>query len=176
MEYLVIIDMQNDFIDGSLGTGEAVAIVPDVVKLIENWKGGSIFVTKDTHQPEYLSTLEGVKLPVIHCVRDTDGWELNPQIQAALETKKSTRVVMIDKPTFGSECLVDVIKALVKEGDQIILAGLCTDICVVSNALLLRAALPDTVIRVIGSCCAGVTPATHDAALQVMGMCQIDVE
>lgn len=171
---LVVIDMQNDFIDGALGTGEAQQIVGRVAKKIECHEGGRIFATRDTHGKNYLETSEGRYLPVPHCIKGTKGWEIRPEIAEQLSRKEAE---VIDKPTFGSEALAGRLYELAeKEELEIQLVGLCTDICVVSNALLLKAKLPETVIRVDPSCCAGVTPESHDAALLTMKMCQIEVE
>lgn len=171
---LVVIDMQNDFIDGALGTGEAQQIVGKVVEKIECHEGGRIFATRDTHGENYLETSEGRYLPVPHCIKGTEGWEIRPEIAERLSRKGAE---VIDKPAFGSEALAERLYELAeKEETEIELVGLCTDICVVSNALLLKAKLPETVIRVDASCCAGVTPESHDAALLTMKMCQIEVE
>lgn len=171
--FLVVVDMQNDFVDGALGSAEAVAIVPNVVDKIKNFDG-KIFVTLDTHFDNYMETAEGKKLPVSHCIKGTAGWELNPEVAKALEGKKHT---VVEKLTFGS---VDLPK-LMKEaaGEEVFsaeLIGLCTDICVVSNALLLKAYYPEYNIAVDASCCAGVTPKSHNEALATMGMCQIDIK
>lgn len=167
---LVVVDMQKDFVDGSLGTKEAVQIVPEVVKAIQDPSYDAIYVTLDTHPEDYLSTFEGKHLPVSHCIRNTEGWQLDKDVAQALQDKKP---VIIEKPTFGSMALVQHLTAM--HPDEIVLTGLCTDICVISNALLLRAALYETKISVIAKACAGVTPAKHEAALEVMRSCQIDV-
>ena len=169
---LIVVDMQKDFVDGALGTPEAVAIVPAVCEKIRQFDG-DIFVTYDTHPADYLSTAEGQKLPVVHCVEDTPGWQLDVNVAAALEGKAYTA---LRKPTFGSTDLPFFISNLVGEEKlSITLIGLCTDICVVSNALLLKAHFPEQKIAVDAACCAGVTPTSHDAALQTMAMCQIDI-
>lgn len=174
MNYLIVVDMQNDFVTGALGTAEAKAIIPyaarRVMKALE--KGEEIIFTRDTHSPNYLETQEGRNLPVVHCVKGTTGWELHPKIAAALKD-----AVVIDKPTFGSKELAEKL-ALLAELDEleITLVGLCTDICVVSNALLVKAFLPETTVRVIADCCAGVTPESHKAALDTMRMCQIQIQ
>lgn len=161
---LIVVDMQNDFIDGALGTKEAVAIVPFVKAKIREYqeRGDEIIFTRDTHQADYLSTPEGKKLPVEHCIEGTHGW----QIAEGLEVSGCS---YIDKPTFGWTHWNE------RTFDEIELIGLCTDICVVSNALILKATFPEAKIMVDASCCAGVTPATHAAALETMKMCQIDV-
>lgn len=169
---LVVVDMQNDFIDGSLGTAEAQAIVPLVAQKMKSYDKADIYVTRDTHGENYLETAEGRKLPVVHCVKGTKGWQLHPEIEAAADESH-----IIDKPTFGSMDLMEVLrKENEKEPLQIELVGLCTDICVVSNALLLKAALPENTIRVDAGCCAGVTPESHRAALATMEKCQIEIE
>lgn len=181
MKILVVVDMQNDFIDGSLGTDEAKKIVPAVVNKINSFDG-DIYATKDTHYDDYLTTPEGIKLPVEHCIRDTSGWEINNEVEAALSSysiKLDNMLTYVLKPTFGSTDLVYLIEEYLEEYEEkdlyIELIGLCTDICVVSNALLLKAHFPEAQIRVDSSCCAGVTPETHEAALTTMRMCQIDV-
>ena len=169
---LVVVDMQKDFVDGALGTKEAVEIVPNVVEKINSFDG-EIFVTYDTHFENYMQSAEGKKLPVAHCIKGTDGWQLDKNVQSALEKKCYTAV---EKLTFGSVNLPELIKNIV--GDEkftIELIGLCTDICVVSNALLLKANFPECEITVDSKCCAGVTPKTHEDALSTMKMCQINV-
>ena len=168
---LLVIDMQNDFINGSLGTREAEAIVDKVVEEIEKYPTEDVFATRDTHSENYLETQEGRNLPVVHCVKGTYGWQLNDKIAAALGDAE-----VIDKPTFGSVELAEKLAAMAKEEPlEITLVGLCTDICVVSNALLIKAYLPETPLKVIAECCAGVTPQSHSAALQTMRMCQVAV-
>ncbi|GFI04810.1 MAG: cysteine hydrolase [Lachnospiraceae bacterium] len=170
---LVVIDMQNDFIDGALGTLEAQAIVGDVVRKIQGYKGQKVFATRDTHEENYLETSEGRHLPVPHCIRGTKGWEIRQEVARALE---EVGAEVIDKPAFGSEALGERLRKLAqKEEMEIELVGLCTDICVVSNALLIKAKIPETPIKVDASCCAGVTPESHDAALLTMKMCQIEL-
>lgn len=169
--YLVVIDMQKDFIDGALGSEMAQRIVPEVIRKIGEYKPGNIYATRDTHFENYLDTLEGKKLPVTHCIKESEGWQIHPEVSAAMPEAK-----IFDKYTFGSEQLAQELYQRSLAGEmEIELAGLCTDICVVSNALLLRAKLPGTVIRVDPKCCAGVTEETHKAALQTMKMCQIDI-
>ena len=171
---LVVIDMQKDFVDGALGTAEAVAIVDNVVKEMKK-DYDVVYLTKDTHQENYLETQEGKNLPVVHCVENTDGWQFDRKIEKAY--KKLKNAVVFNKPTFGSEKLAEEIKRLHEEEgiESITMVGLCTDICVVSNALLLKAAEPEIEIRCLADCCAGVTPASHQAALTTMKMCQISV-
>ncbi len=165
---LIVVDMQNDFIDGTLGTKEAQAIVPNVKKKIEEYKarGDGIIFTRDTHFEDYLKTNEGKHLPVEHCIRKTHGWE----IADVLVVDGSD---IIDKPTFGYMYWDSHIG--LEEAEEIELIGLCTDICVVSNALILKATFPEINITVDASCCAGVTPESHQAALTTMKMCQINV-
>ena len=169
---LVVVDMQNDFIDGSLGTEEARNIVEPVCEKIIEF-GGQIFVTQDTHSDNYLETLEGRHLPVEHCIANTEGWLINSFIRNAL---KSKNYAFIEKETFGSMKLVDKIAKILDKGvkGSIEIVGLCSDICVVSNALMLSA-FPNTEITVDASCCAGVTPEKHQAAMEVMKSCQINV-
>ncbi len=171
-KFLVVVDMQKDFVDGSLGTKEAQKIVQKVCDKIKNFDG-EIIVTFDTHAENYLETAEGKNLPVKHCIRGTDGFELNESVKLALESKEYTAV---EKPTFGSVDLPSVIKEKAKGEDFTVeLIGLCTDICVVSNALLIKASFPEIEISVDSSCCAGVTVESHDAALTTMRSCQINV-
>ena len=172
-KFLIVVDMQKDFVDGALGTKEAVAIVPYVVKKINEFDG-EIIVTYDTHFEDYMETSEGKNLPVPHCIKDTDGWQLDENIAKALEGKEYTTV---EKITFGSVDLPDFIEEKTEgENFSAELVGLCTDICVVSNALVLKANFPEAEISVDSSCCAGVTPETHEAALTTMKMCQITVK
>lgn len=172
-KFLVVVDMQKDFVDGALGTAEAEAIVPAVCKKIRDFCG-EIFVTFDTHTEDYLGSAEGKKLPVVHCVKNTDGWMLDKRVAAALKGKE---YVPVEKPTFGSVRLPRLIKEQADGEDaEIELIGLCTDICVVSNALLLKAYFPEVPIAVDAACCAGVTPEAHNAALATMKSCQIDIE
>ena len=176
---LIVVDMQNDFITGSLGTKEAVGIVPEVLKKIREYDINDIYVTRDTHQADYLSTNEGRHLPVEHCIENSWGWELQDDVKNAVKG-----AVIVDKPTFGSTKLAAMLSRVYDElpasaNDtkelSIELIGLCTDICVVSNALLLKAQMPEITIRVDSNCCAGVTPESHEAALTTMRMCQIEI-
>ncbi|WP_461812177.1 cysteine hydrolase family protein [Faecalimonas sp.] len=170
MNILVVVDMQNDFIDGTLGTEEAVKIVPKVIERIKTFDG-KIWATRDTHEENYLETQEGRKLPIKHCIRNTEGWKINREIQELLLEAP------IDKGTFGSRELIVVLQKYAQEEklDSITLVGLCTDICVISNAILLKTYFPETAIIVDASCCAGVTPQSHQQALETMKMCQIEV-
>ncbi len=170
---LIVVDMQNDFIDGALGTKEAAAIVPAVVDEIQRFKadGSLVLYTRDTHHDDYLNTQEGKKLPVVHCLEGTEGWKLRTEIQALADGAE-----VFDKPTFGSVQLAQYVCELAtRQGgvDLIELVGLCTDICVIANAMLLKAFLPETEIAVKADCCAGVTPQSHNNALEAMKMCQI---
>lgn len=169
---LIVVDMQNDFVDGALGTQEAVEIVGSVVSKIAGFDG-RILATLDTHHSDYLNTAEGKKLPVPHCIGGTQGWLLNGKVLYALSEKDYKT---IEKPTFGSTQLVEELRRIREQEEiEVELIGLCTDICVVSNALLLKAHFPEMRISVDASCCAGVTPGTHQAALETMKMCQIDI-
>ena len=173
---LVVVDMQKDFVDGALGTKEAVAIVDNVVAKIEAFDG-DIIATYDTHFEDYMDSAEGKKLPVVHCVKDTEGWQLDAKVQAALD-KKGFRAVQ--KPSFGSTILPEIIDEEYDDDDseedlEIEIIGLCTDICVISNALILKAHYPEISIKVTENCCAGVTPEKHAAAIEVMKSCQIDI-
>ncbi|MGN1167706.1 MAG: cysteine hydrolase family protein [Lachnospiraceae bacterium] len=172
MKVLVVIDMQNDFIDGALGTKEAERIVPNVVKKIKEFDG-LILATRDTHEENYLDTQEGKNLPVKHCIRNTDGWNIRPEIAEFL------REAPIDKVTFGSVELGNLLKDYHEKKESvesITLVGLCTDICVISNAMIIKANLPEVPVIVDASCCAGVTPESHKQALEAMKMCQIEIE
>lgn len=169
---LIVVDMQKDFVDGTLGSEEAVAIVDKAVEKIENFDG-DIIVTYDTHSQNYMETQEGKNLPVPHCIKGSDGWKLDSKVQTAVDKKKYK---VIEKPTFGSTELTEYIKTTYNpEEIEIELIGLCTDICVVSNAILLKANFLETKVSVDASCCAGVTVESHNAALTTMKMCQINV-
>lgn len=169
MKILIVVDMQKDFIDGALGTAEAVAIVPNVIEKIKEYESSDSLVvyTKDTHFEGYMDTREGRHLPVPHCIKGTAGHEIPDEILRGHD-------LIIEKPTFGSTELVSYLEKI--EFDEIELIGLCTDICVVSNALLIKARFPEREVSVDSSCCAGVTPATHEAALTTMKMCQINIK
>ena len=164
---LVVVDMQNDFIDGALGTPEAVAIVPYVKHLIESFDGKVLF-TRDTHFADYLNTQEGKNLPVKHCIKDTVGWQIHPELESLRKTDA------IDKLTFGSSVLPEI---LAKEDniESITFIGLCTDICVISNAMVIKAFFPEVPLYVDAKACAGVTPQSHKNALEAMKMCQITI-
>lgn len=166
---LIVVDMQNDFINGALGTKEAQAILPNVKKKIEEYlkAGKEVVFTRDTHEANYLQTQEGKNLPVEHCIKDTHGWAISSE----LDTRNSA---IIDKTTFGSVTLMSVITNNYPDA-EFELVGLCTDICVISNALMLKAFLPEAKISVDAACCAGVTPETHKNALEAMKICQINI-
>ncbi len=167
---LAVIDMQNDFIDGALGTPEAQEIVGRVAEVIQAFDGEVVY-TRDTHSEDYLTTQEGKKLPVPHCIKETKGWEICDTLKA-LQTE-NTRI--FDKPVFGS---VELAQYLSKIPDltSVTMVGLCTDICVISNAMVIRAFLPEVEVRVLADACAGVTPESHKNALDAMKMCQVTVE
>lgn len=168
MKFLIVVDMQRDFIDGALGTKEAQMIVPKVKAKVEDYiqKGYTVVFTRDTHHSEYLFTQEGRKLPVEHCIINTDGWQICDELKPYAEH-------VFDKITFGH---YDLPKYLpVGQNDEIELCGLCTDICVISNAMLMKSVYTENPIIVDASCCAGVTPETHKNALEAMKMCQIEI-
>ncbi|MEG2039195.1 MAG: isochorismatase family cysteine hydrolase [Oscillospiraceae bacterium] len=168
MKTLIVIDMQNDFIDGSLGTPEAQIIVPKVKNKIDEYikNNDKVIFTRDTHFEEYLNTQEGKNLPIKHCIKGTNGWNITSKFDS-IEDK----CTVIDKLTFGSSEL----PAFIDKTDEIEMVGLCTDICVISNAMILKAFFPEIKISVVSSCCAGVTPKTHENALVAMKMCQINI-
>lgn len=166
---IVVIDMQNDFIDGALGTKEAQAMLPHLVAKLEREKDALLIFTQDTHSKNYMETQEGRNLPVLHCIKPEKGWEIAPSLQPFV--KKAAAV--IEKPAFGS---LELPKAVAKlQPDEVELVGLYTDICVISNAMILKTAFPELPVAVDASCCAGVTPTSHDNALQAMKMCQVDI-
>lgn len=167
MKYLIIVDMQNDFITGSLGSAHAAAIVPNVVEKLKHFDGQTIF-TRDTHGADYMDTQEGMKLPVKHCIKDTDGWQICDELAPYTQ-------LVIDKVTFGSVELPQIMKLFDEPIEEIELCGLCTDICVISNAMILKAAFPEAKITVDASCCAGVTMESHNTALNAMKAVQIEV-
>lgn len=167
---LVVVDMQNDFIDGALGTKEAVAIVPRVKEKIEHFEGVVLY-TRDTHTENYMETQEGKNLPVPHCIKGTKGWEISPQLEELRKTKA------IDKVTFGSVELPKKLMELNEENpmESITFVGLCTDICVISNVMVTKTFLPEVQLMVDAACCAGVTPESHKNALEAMKVCQVKV-
>lgn len=170
MKLLIVVDMQNDFIDGALGTKEAVAIVPAVKAKIEEYRSmnNQVVFTYDTHQSNYLETQEGKNLPVVHCVENTEGWQISDKLEVA-QSK------VFKKPSFGSLELAEYV-ATISDLEEIELVGLCTDICVISNAFILKAKLPEVKISIDSKCCAGVSPESHLNALNAMKMCQINVK
>lgn len=171
-DILIVVDMQKDFVDGSLGTQEAQQIVERVEEKIRQFEGRVLY-TKDTHESDYLETQEGARLPVEHCIRGTKGWELVPEIEALCQPDNP----VIEKPTFGSSELITLLERWHEEKPirSFTIVGLCTDICVISNALLIKAYFPEIPIAVDASCCAGVTPESHQRALDAMRVCQIDI-
>lgn len=170
-DYLIVVDMQNDFIDGALGTAEAQAIVGNVAERIKNFDGRVIF-TRDSHSENYMETQEGSNLPVPHCIKGTTGWEIRAELEA-LRTEPA-----VDKPAFGSVALAHMLarENVVEPIDSVTLIGLCTDICVISNAMIIKSCLPEVPVIVDAACCAGVTPESHKNALAAMKMCQIKIE
>lgn len=175
---LVVVDMQNDFITGPLGNGECRAVVPKVVDLIKNGKYDRVIYTADTHNEEYLKTNEGKHLPVEHCIRGTKGWEIVPEIRELHKEEDSANVFL--KRTFGSLGLAGYLEEaweeeIITEDTQIDFCGVCTGICVISNAMLTKAAVPEANIRVIADACACVTPESHERALAAMEMCHIEI-
>lgn len=167
---LVVVDMQNDFINGTLGTPEAQSIVDKVVEKIKLYQlvGAKVILTRDTHHENYLQTSEGKKLPVKHCIEGTEGWQVHPKIWECVD---GYRFEMLNKPSFGSPGIPSMLRGY----DEIEFVGVCTDICVISNVLLAKAHFPEKEISVDASCCAGVTPEKHKAALEIMKSCQIEV-
>ena len=168
MKFLIVVDMQNDFITGALGSKDAEAIVPRVTKKVQEFDGKVIF-TMDTHGENYLETQEGKKLPVAHCIKGTDGWQIADALSPYAET-------VVEKPTFGSTALPELILSFGEEIEEIELCGLCTDICVISNAMLLKAAFPEARITVDGTTSAGTTPESHNTALAAMRAVQIEIK
>ena len=164
MKYLIVVDMQNDFITGTLGSKLAEAIVPNVVEKVKNFDGKVIF-TRDTHFADYMQTQEGKNLPVEHCIKDTDGWQICDELKPYVNE-------IVDKITFGS---VDL-PQMITDADEIELCGLCTDICVISNAMILKATFPEVKITVDSNCCAGVSVVSHNTALNAMKAVQIEVK
>lgn len=168
---LIVVDMQNDFIDMALGTKEAVLSVQPVIDLINDEQFDTVIATMDTHGTDYMETYEGKHLPVIHCVKGTEGWQINASVNEAL---KKRNALIIEKPTFGSEKLIELLKN--EKPGSLTFCGLCTDICVISNCLMARAALNGTPMAVVKNACAGVTPAKHEAALDVLASCQFEIK
>lgn len=175
LNYLIVVDMQNDFVSGALGTREALEIVPCAADRVETGLrlGEAVIFTRDTHGTGYLDTQEGKRLPVPHCIQGTDGWQIVPRL-----AKYAAGRTVLDKPSFGSRTLGELLAEENKREriGKVTLVGLCTDICVISNALLVKAFLPETEVVVDAACCAGVTPQSHKNALEAMKMCQISIE
>ncbi len=172
-KFLIVTDMQKDFVDGALGSEEAVSIVPAVCEKIENFDGG-IIATLDTHGSDYMDTREGRFLPVPHCIKGTPGWQIDKNVEKALSKRKHT---LLEKETFGSVKLPDLLKAMSSGEDfEVHVIGLCTDICVVSNAMLVKARFPEADLFVDAKCCAGVSPESHRASLATMKSCQMIIE
>lgn len=180
VDILIVVDMQNDFVTGALGTPEAQAIVPKVVEKIKNWEGDVLY-TRDTHHENYLKTQEGRHLPVEHCLQGTWGWQFVDEVDATISDEDMVEATPIyDKHSFGSYYLMEDLRGTLlpqsdTEVNSITLVGLCTDICVISNAMLCKTALPEVPVIVDASCCAGVTPESHKNALAAMKMCQIEI-
>ena len=172
MKVLIVVDMQNDFVDGVLGSKEAVSMIDTAVETINSFDG-KVFYTQDTHGEDYLDTEEGRHLPVVHCIKGSEGWKIHPKIEKTLLLKGATG---IEKSTFGSEKLMGIIEKEVPEVESITLIGICTDICVISNAMLAKAHFQNTPVNVISSACAGVTPESHENALAAMKMCHIEIQ
>ncbi len=170
MKYLVVVDMQNDFIDGVLGTKEALEIVPNVIRKIQNFDGDVLF-TQDTHTENYMNTQEGKNLPVPHCVKGTKGWDLSPEIAKFRDERGAPTFL---KPSFGSVGLPAYIRDR-QDAESIELVGLCTDVCVIMNAMILKANFTEVPVTVDASCCAGITPEGHQTALSAMKSCQIHI-
>ena len=174
MKALIVVDVQNDFISGALGTAEAQEMLPRLVEKVRHFDG-AVFMTQDTHGQDYLQTQEGKRLPIPHCIKGTEGWEFPAALEAL---RKEKNAAVFEKPCFGSTRLVEELVKLYTDGtlESVELVGICTDICVVSNALMLKAALPELPLHLDAACCAGVTVQKHEAALDVMESCQIIVE
>lgn len=167
---LIAVDLQNDFVSMALGTPEAQAIIPAAAEMIRDSRYDTVIATMDTHGENYMETAEGKHLPVVHCVRGTEGWQFDPVIAEALKERNAR---IIEKPTFGSTELADLLEK--EQPESVTLIGLCTDICVISNALLVKSRLYETPVMCAEKACAGVTPALHNQALAVMKSCQIDI-
>lgn len=173
MKVLIVIDMQNDFTTGVLGNPETAAVTDNVVRAVEefrkNEKDGQIIATLDTHFENYMDTQEGKNLPVQHCIKGTDGWKLVPEVEKAL----GEDCLIVEKNTFGA---IDLPDKIGKGVEEFIIMGVCTDICVISNAMILKAAFPEIPVRIKSDCCAGVTPESHENALNAMKVCQMIIE
>ena len=181
MKVLIIVDVQKDFIDGTLGTNEAVLIVDGIVKRVKTSYNELILFTQDTHGNDYLKTDEGQKLPVVHCIEGTQGWQINELVKEAWQNNKNTIVIneisenTFKKHTFGSIELANFLKSMEDKVTEIEMLGICTDICVISNAIILKNSMPTTKISINSSLCAGTSPKSHAEALNIMKMCHIDI-
>lgn len=171
---LVIVDMQNDFIDGALGNAGCKAAVSEVLQLVESGTYDCFLMTQDTHFNDYLETMEGKKLPVTHCVRGTEGWKIHPEIETAVKNR-NVKVIYHEKSTFGSMALADCLRKELADCDEIDFCGVCTGICVISNVLIAKAAVPEKIIAVVEKACACVTPKSHQTAIEAMKTCQVDI-
>ncbi|MCL2397742.1 MAG: cysteine hydrolase [Defluviitaleaceae bacterium] len=180
-DVLIVVDMQKDFIDGTLGTNEALAVVANAAARISCGRGELVLFTQDTHGDDYLDTPEGKKLPVTHCIKGTVGWEIDSAVRDAWHNNPDTIIVpdvpknTFTKSVFGSTALVEFLVARQNEINTIEILGICTDICVISNAIMIKNTMPHIPISVNANCCAGVTPQSHQQALNVMAMCHIDI-
>lgn len=174
MNVLIVVDMQNDFIDGALGTPEAQAIVDKVVEKVKGWDG-KLILTMDTHGADYLNTQEGKNLPVPHCIKGELGHAITQKLFNAVSERYADTAI-VPKRTFGGVSVVQALHDCGKQLESITLVGLCTDICVISNAMLIKAFFPEVPITVDAACCAGVTPESHKNAIAAMKMCQIGIE
>lgn len=177
---LVVIDMQRDFTTGCLGNAECAAVIPEVVKVIKSGEYDKVFVTKDTHQTNYMSTQEGQRLPVPHCIENTEGWEIQDEVwKACIETYSGRELITVCKPTFGSLDLGKLLQSYVKSNDgeecEIHFVGVCTGICVISNVMIAKASVPEVSVCVIEKACACVTPESHKIAIEAMRNCQVDI-
>ena len=174
MKCLIVVDMQNDFVSGALGSAEAKAIVSNVEKRVQQAvrEGEKVIFTRDTHGENYLETQEGSRLPVPHCIEGTSGWEIIPELLPYTKGR-----LLVDKPTFGSRLLGELLQELDRKEslEKITFVGLCTDICVISNAMVTKAFLPEAPLAVEAACCAGVTPESHENALKALEVCQVEV-
>ena len=174
---LVVVDVQNDFLTGPLGNKECAAVVPEVVRLLKSGEYAAIITTQDTHDRDYLSTQEGKNLPVKHCIENTDGWKIHADVKAAIDECMADGALYVKtyKHTFGSLSLLPKVLANFADYDEIHFCGVCTSICVISNVLIAKAAVPETKICVIESACACVTPESHKTAIEAMKMCQVEI-
>lgn len=175
---LVIVDMQNDFLDGVLGNERCLATVPEVVNLIKDSDYSALVITQDTHFENYLSTQEGRKLPVAHCIKGTDGWSLNASVQKAIDlrgTNRDASIFVMQKTTFGGLSLIDILRDELTGYDEIHFCGVCTGICVISNVMIAKATLTEAKIAVIERACACVTEESHKTAIEAMRTCQVDI-